>query len=226
MSEDATPQEAWQAVDEYLMDRLVAEDEALATARESSARTTLPHIEVAPNQGALLGLLAQAAGARRVLEFGTLAGYSAIWFARAVGESGRVVTLELEEQNAEVARENLARAGVAERVEVLAGPAARTAAELIAADTEPFDLVFIDADKPSNPEYLAAALSLTRSGSLIVIDNVVRGGHVVDEDSDDPRIHGVRRVIEDISANPELDATALQTVGVKGWDGLLVARRR
>lgn len=186
----------------------------------------MPEAEVAPNQGALLSMLARIAGARRVLEFGTLAAYSTVWLARAVGPEGRVVSLELEDQNAEVARENLDRAGVSDHVDVLVGPAAERAQDLIDEGVEPFDLVFIDADKPSNPLYLAAALQLTRPGSVLVIDNVVRNGAVVDPHSDDERVQGVRRVVSDVAEHPELDATALQTVGIKGWDGLLIALRR
>lgn len=216
---------AWRAVDEYLTGSLVTEGAALVPARESGAGTTMPNAEVAANQGALLGLLVRIAGARRVLEFGTLAGYSTIWLARAVGDAGQVVTLELEEANAEIARANLTRAGVAERVEVLVGPAATSAQALIDSGAEPFDVVFIDADKPSNPVYLNAALRLTRPGAVIVVDNVVRDGAVVEPNSDDPRVHGVRDVVAAIAANPLLEATALQTVGAKGWDGLIVARR-
>lgn len=220
---DAAP--AWRAVDDYFA-TLVDEDAALVAARESGARTTMPNAEVAANQGALLALLAQLAGARRALEFGTLAGYSTIWLARAVGPEGRVVTLELEQGNALVARENLLAAGVTDRVELMVGPATVSARALIDAGAEPFDLVFIDADKPRNPAYLAAAMQLTRPGSLIVIDNVVRDGAVVEADSDDPRVQGVRQVVADIAADARLDATALQTVGIKGWDGLIIARRR
>lgn len=220
---DAAP--AWRVVDDYFA-TLVDEDAALVAARESGARTTMPNAEVAANQGALLALLAQLAGARRVLEFGTLAGYSTIWLARAVGPEGRVVTLELEQGNARVAHENLLAAGVTDRVELMVGPATASARALIDAGVEPFDLVFIDADKPSNPAYLAAAMQLTRPGSVIVIDNVVRDGAVVHPESDDPRVHGVRQVVADIAADARLDATALQTVGIKGWDGLIIARRR
>lgn len=185
---------AWREVDDYFTGALISEDDALVEARRSCADTTMPNAEVAANQGALLALLAQVSGARRVLEFGTLAGYSTIWFAHAVGETGRVVTLELEESNAAIARENLRRAGVSDRVEVLEGAAADSAAALIDGRTEPFDLVFIDADKPNNPRYLAAAMELTRPGSLIVIDNVVRNGAVTDAASADPRVQGVRAV--------------------------------
>ncbi len=227
---DAAPADrhapSWAEVDDYLASTLVAEDEALVRARESAAATTMPDAAVAPSQGAFLALLARIAGARRVLEFGTLAGYSTIWLARAVDEQGHVVTLELEERNAAVARQNLVRAGVADRVEIKVGAAVDTARALVEAGVEPFDLVFIDADKPSNPLYLAAALELTRPGAVIVVDNVVRDGAVVDAESGDPRVHGVRAVLDAVAANPQLEATALQTVGIKGWDGMLVVRRR
>lgn len=216
----------WRAVDRYFVDALDLEDDVLRVARESGALTTMPNAEVAANQGALLAMLAQMVGARRVLEFGTLAGYSTIWLARAVGESGQVVTLEIEERNADVARSNLEREGLTQRVEVLVGPAIDSAASIIEAGTDPFDLVFIDADKSSNPNYLRAAMELTRPGSVIVIDNVVRDGAVVEADSPDPRVQGVREVVRLVADDPRLDATALQTVGIKGWDGLLVARRR
>jgi len=185
----------------------------------------MPNAEVAANQGALLSLLIRMAGARRVLEFGTLVGCSTIWFARAVGGRGRVVTLELEEANAAIARANFDRAGIADRIDLIVGSAAETAQRLIDAREEAFDFVFIDADKPNNPTYLAAALRLTGPGALIVIDNVVRNGAVIDADNDDPRVQGVRRVIDDIASDPSLEATAVQTVGVKGWDGLIVLRR-
>lgn len=212
-------------VDEWF-GALVHEDTALVLARESGARTTMPNAEVAANQGALLALLAQTAGARRVLEFGTLAGYSTIWLARAVGEGGRVVTLELDEHNAAVARENLANAGIHRRVDVVVGPAADSAMALVEAGEEPFDFVFIDADKPSNPRYLELALMLSRPGALIVIDNVVRDGEVANPENDDPRVIGVRQVVRAIAEDSRLDATAIQTVGIKGWDGLIIARCR
>lgn len=218
-------EDAWSAVDRFFEDHLVIEDEALAAAAQSCERTTMPHAAVSAGQGRLLGLIAQISGARRVLEFGTLAGYSTIWLARAVGPAGRVVTLELEESNAEVARENFERAGVSDRVEVFVGPAAESAGRLVATDAEPFDLVFIDADKPNNPQYLEASLALTRPGAVIIIDNVVREGAVVDPDSADPKVHGVRAVTEMIAGNSELEATAVQTVGGKGWDGFILARR-
>lgn len=217
---------AWRDVDEYFADALVQEDDALVAARESAAGTTMPNAAVAPNQGAFLGLVTRVTGARRVLEFGTLAGYSTIWFARAVGPEGRVVTFELEERNARIARDNLERAGVSGWVDVRVGPAAASAQRLIEDRVEPFDVVFIDADKPSNPAYLEAALRLTSPGAVIIIDNVVRHGAVTQAGSGDPSVEGVRAVTRDIAANPDLDATAVQTVGIKGWDGMIIARRR
>lgn len=223
---DPAQHAAWRAVDDFFNDALLSEDAALAEARRSGTNTTMPGAEIARNQGAFLNMLTQISGARRVLEFGTLAGYSTICFARAVGENGAVTTLELSPENAEVARANFVRAGVEARVQVLVGPAAESAQHLIDQAVEPFDLVFIDADKPNNPKYLAAALELTQPGAVIVIDNVVRGGAVIEPDSVDPAVLGVRQVVRDIAADDRLEAVALQTVGEKGWDGLVVARRR
>jgi predicted O-methyltransferase YrrM len=215
--------EGWRAVDEYFTGLLVDEDDALRAARESSVRTVLPMADVAPNQGAFLALVARMCGARRVLEFGTLAGYSTIWLARAVGQGGCVVTLEIDQPTAEVARENFVRAGVSDVVDLVVGPAAVSAEALVDAGAEPFDLVFIDADKPSNPTYLALALQLSRPGTVIVCDNVVRNGAVADAGSDDPRVAGVRAFTEMVAADPRLSGTVLQTVGVKGWDGFAIA---
>lgn len=215
----------WREVDAYFIDTLVPQDEALLEARASCRRTTMPQAEVAPNQGRLLALLCRIAGAKRVLEFGTLAGYSTIWLANAVGEGGHVTTLELEEHNAALARENLERAKVADRVEVIVGPAAQSARGLIEQAVAPYDFVFIDADKPGNAEYLRASIELTRPGSVIVIDNVVRNGAVTDPTSPDPRVQGVRAALADIAQDTRLEATALQTVGVKGWDGFTLIRR-
>ncbi len=213
-------------VDAYLVETLVEEDDALIAAREAAAGTTMPHAAVAANQGALLALLVGMSGASRVLEFGTLAGYSTVWLARAVGPDGHVTTLELEQQNADVARESLRRAGVIDRVDLVVGPAADSAQQLIDAGAEPYDFVFIDADKPSNPLYLAAALELSHPGTVIVIDNVVRQGAVIDPDDADPRVVGVRAALQAIADDPRLEATAVQTVGSKGWDGLAIVRRR
>ncbi|WP_405525178.1 O-methyltransferase [Streptomyces canus] len=216
---------AWREVDAYFVDTLVPEDKALTDARESGQRTTMPQAEVAPNQGKLLAMLCQMSGATKVLEFGTLAGYSTVWLARAVGDGGHVTSLELEEHNAAIARANLEHAGVADRVDVIVGPAADSARRLIKDGAAPYDFVFIDADKPSNPAYLEASLALTRPGSVIVIDNVVRNGAVTDPDSPDDRVQGVRRVLADIARDARLEATALQTVGSKGWDGFTLVRR-
>lgn len=180
----------WASVDAYFTDALIQQDAALASARDSGARTTMPQAEVASNQGALLSLLTQMVGARRVLEFGTFAGYSTIWLARGVGGGGKVVTLELDEQNATVARKNLSRAGLADRVEILVGEAATSAQRLIGQRVAPFDVVFIDADKANNPVYLASALKLTKPSAIILIDNVVRGGGVLDAESTDASVQG------------------------------------
>jgi predicted O-methyltransferase YrrM len=212
------PQETWRAVDAYIEQVVGASDEVLEGALARSAASGLPGISVSPAQGKLLHLLARAIGARRILEVGTLGGYSAIWLGRAVAPEGRVVTLELSEDYAEVARQNLAAAGLADVVEVLVGPAIDTLREL-AGD---FDLVFVDADKPSNSDYVRAALRLTHPGSVIVVDNVVRGGAVIDP-AGDANVQGVRRLNELLSAEPRLSATTVQTVGTKGYDGFTLA---
>ncbi|GGV77190.1 O-methyltransferase [Streptomyces gelaticus] len=213
----------WTAVDDYFDGLLVGPDEALDAAVEASEAAGLPAIQVAANQGKLLNLLARLQGARTVLEIGTLGGYSTIWLARALPEGGRVVTLEADPAYAEVARANIERAGLADVVEIRVGRALDTLPELAAEGHGPFDVVFIDADKPSNPDYLAWSLKLTRPGSLIVADNVVRDGEVVDGGSGDPKVQGVRRFTELVAAEPTLTATALQTVGSKGYDGLMMA---
>ena len=214
---------AWRAVDRYLIDALAIEDEALIAARESTAAADLPNHEVAANQGKFLAILCQMIGAKRVLEVGTLAGYSTIWFARAVGAGGVVTTLEVNPTAASVARKNLARADISERVELVEGKAMDSLQWLIAQASDPYDFVFIDADKANNVNYLNAALDLVRVGGLIVADNVVRNGAVVDARSDDERVIGTRALIDAVAANPRLSATALQTVGVKGWDGFSIA---
>ncbi|MFJ4896912.1 O-methyltransferase [Streptomyces sp. NPDC088727] len=216
-------QTRWTEVDDYFNALLLGPDEALDAAVEASGKAGLPAIQVAANQGKLLNLLARLQGARTVLEIGTLGGYSTIWLARALPEGGSVVTLEADPECAEVARRNIERAGLAEVVEVRVGPALDTLPLLAEQGYGPFDVVFIDADKPSNPDYLAWSLKLTRPGSLIVADNVVRDGEVVDAASEDPKVRGVRRFTELVAAEPTLTATALQTVGTKGYDGLLMA---
>ncbi|MGC5401409.1 O-methyltransferase [Streptomyces sp. DT20] len=216
-------QARWTEVDEYFNALLLGPDEALDAAVEASEKAGLPAIQVAANQGKLLNLLARLQGARTVLEIGTLGGYSTIWLARALPEGGSVVTLEADPECAEVARRNIERAGLADVVEVRVGPALDTLPLLAEQGYGPFDVVFIDADKPSNPDYLAWSLKLTRPGSLIVADNVVRDGEVADAGSEDPKVRGVRRFTELVAAEPTLTATALQTVGTKGYDGLLMA---
>jgi predicted O-methyltransferase YrrM len=216
-------QERWDAVDAYADGALLEADPVLDAALARAAAAGLPAQEVAPNQGKLLHLLARMSGARRILELGTLAGYSTIWLARALPPGGRLVTLEAEPAYAEVAQANLAAAGLGEHVDVRVGDALETLAALVAEGAGPFDLVFLDADKQRNADYLDSALRLTRPGSVIVADNVVRGGAVADPDSDDPRVEGVRRFRARLGGAAGLTATAVQTVGRKGWDGFALA---
>jgi predicted O-methyltransferase YrrM len=213
----------WTAVDRYIADALVAPDPALAAALAANAAAGLPPHDVSPTQGKLLMLLAQMVRARTILEIGTLGGYSTIWLARALPSGGRLITLEADPRHAQVARANIARAGLAGAVEVRVGRALDTLPQVEAEKLGPFDLVFIDADKPSNPDYLAWALKLSRSGSLIVADNVVRNGAIADPASRDPTVQGVRRFFDLLAAEPRLSATAIQTVGSKGYDGFALA---
>jgi predicted O-methyltransferase YrrM len=216
--------ERWAVVDGYLTELFGGEDEVLTEAVAAGEAAGLPDIQVSPEQGRLLQVLARSVSARSVLEIGTLAGYSTIWLARALPpKDGRLVTLEAEPKHAEVARANFKRAGLAEIVEVRVGPASETLAKLAAAGAGPFDLVFIDADKPGYADYLSWSLKLTRPGSLIVADNVVRNGAIADPANQDPNVVGVRQYIELVAAEPRLTATVLQTVGVKGYDGLSIA---
>jgi predicted O-methyltransferase YrrM len=215
--------ERWEAVERYITDRLVPPEPSLEAAREDSAAAGLPPHEVSPNEGKLLYLLARIHGARAILELGTLGGYSTIWLAKALPLGGRLVTLEADPEYAAVARANIARAGFADVVELRVGPALDTLPQLAAEARGPFDLVFLDADKQSDPEYVVWALKLTRRGSLIVADNVVRGGAVVDADSGDPSVRGVRGLYEVLAREPRLSATAIQTVGSKGYDGFAIA---
>ncbi|MGW8778382.1 O-methyltransferase [Streptomyces sp. NPDC055796] len=214
-------QQTWTAVEDYFDGLLVEEDEALVAANADAGAAGLPAHQVAPNQGKLLHLLARIRGARTILEIGTLGGYSTIWLARALPAGGRLVTVEVDPRCADVAAANVARAGLADVVDIRRGRALDLLPGLT--DLAPFDLVFIDADKPSNPDYLKWALELTRPGSVIIGDNVVRDGAVADPDSADPRVQGVRRFTELIAEHPRLTATALQTVGSKGYDGLVMA---
>lgn len=232
-------QPTWSAVDRYFNDHLSPSDPALDAALAASTAGGLPEIAVAPNQGKLLYLLARIHGARKILEIGTLGGYSTMWLARGMTEglavggaaggqagkptAGRIVTLEFDPKHAAVAVENIARAGFGGVVEVRVGRAIDTLPGVARDGLGPFDLIFIDADKPSNPEYFAWALKLARVGSVIVVDNVGRDGEVVNASSDDPRVQGVRRMVEMIEREPRVSATAIQTVGSKGYDGFLVA---
>lgn len=213
----------WTAVDRYFADRLAPSDGVLDGVLAANAAAGLPPHDVSPLQGRFLELLIRLTHATRVLEIGTLGGYSTIWMARALSEGGRIITLEADENHAAVARANFVRAGLSDRIDLRAGPALSTLPLLESEEQEPFDLVFIDADKPSNPDYLAWALKLTRPGSLIIGDNVVRDGAVIDEGSADARVQGVRRFTDIIAEEPRLVATALQTVGSKGWDGFAMA---
>jgi predicted O-methyltransferase YrrM len=218
-----TPEELWSAVDAYLTELLVRPEPALDAALEASAKAGLPAINVSPPQGKLLHLLAQLQGARRILEIGTLGGYSTIWLARALPPGGHLVTLEFEPLHAQVARANLSRAGLS-WVEVRVGPAVDSLAALVAEAAPPFDFIFIDADKPGYPDYLTWSLKLSRPGTVIIADNIIRNGAVIEPNHEDPRVQGVRRFNEMVAAEPRLNATAIQTVGSKGYDGLVMAR--
>lgn len=216
-------QSQWTAVDAYISDRLVGPDPALDAALAANQAAGLPSIDVAPNQGKLLHLLARLQGAQKILEIGTLGGYSTIWLARALPIGGSLVTLEAEARHAEVAQANIARAGLSDVVEIRLGKAAESLARLHEEGAGPFDLIFIDADKPNIPAYLRWALKLARRGSLIICDNVVREGAIVDPESSDPAVRGVREFFDILAVEPRLSATALQTVGTKGYDGLAMA---
>ncbi len=218
-------EETWNNVDGYFA-LLAHEDDALRQAVASSGAAGLPDIQVTPTQGKLLQILAQCVGARRILEVGTLGGYSTIWMARALPAGGRLITLELEETHATVARENLSRARLDDLVEVRTGDAKESMRALVEDGAEPFDLIFIDADKQSNPVYFQHALRLAHFGTLIIVDNVVRGGAVADAASDDDRVRATRELLEQASVDPRIDGTAIQTVGAKGYDGFAIFRFR
>lgn len=215
--------ETWSAVDHFLGDFFVPADEALDEALRASDAAGLPAIAVSAVQGKLLHLLARIHGARRILEIGTLGGYSTIWLARALPTEGHVVSLEFDPRHAEVARANMAHAGLASKVDVRVGKALDTLPSIAEETSEPFDFFFIDADKENNPAYFDWALRLSRPGSVIVIDNVVRGGRVIDGTLDDKAIQGTRRVLERMGREPRVSATAIQTVGTKGYDGFAIA---
>jgi len=216
-------EQEWNDVDRWFEEALGLSDPALQSAVESGRAAGMPEIHVAPNQGRLLHLMVRACGAKRVLEIGTLAGYSAIEIARALPHDGRLLTLEADPKHAAVARENLARAGVADRVEIRMGPALETLPRLVAEGAGPFDFVFVDADKPPLTDYFEWSLKLSRPGTMMLFDNVVREGAVLDASSSDPSVQGVRRLLARLGAEPRVSATALQTVGVKKWDGFALA---
>jgi predicted O-methyltransferase YrrM len=206
-----------------MIENLIPADPVLEEALRANAAAGLPTIDVAPNQGKLLHLLARIHGAQRILEIGTLGGYSTIWLARALPSDGKLITLEAEPKHADVAKANIKRAGLSSIVELRLGPGLDSLAQLHKEGTPPFDLIFIDADKPNNPGYLEGSLRLSRPGTVIVLDNVVREGAVVDSQNPDPSIKGVRRFFEMVAADSRIDATALQTVGTKGYDGFVLA---
>lgn len=220
MSDDT---ELWKSVDRYLVDQLIAPDPIFDEVLASNAAAGLPTIDVAPNQGKLLNLLAKVTASHKILEIGTLGGYSTIWLARALGNDGRLITLEANAKHAEVARKNISRAGLDHIVSLRLGAALDTLPLLIEKGEGPFDLIFIDADKPNIPHYLTWALKLARKGTLIIVDNVIRDGEVIDASSTDPSVQGVRQFFEMLKAEPRLQATALQTVGSKGYDGFAMA---
>jgi predicted O-methyltransferase YrrM len=213
----------WTAVDRYFSEQLSLSDAALDAAMATNKLAELPAIDVAPNQGKLLQLLARMVGARRILEIGTLGGYSAIWLARALPAGGRLITLEFSPKHAEIARANIAHAGLSDLVEIRIGAALDTLPKLQTEIAEPFDLIFIDADKLNNSEYLRWAIKLSRPGTLVIIDNVVRDGAVIDATSTDKDVQGARHLFELLANEPRLSSTAIQTVGVKGYDGLAFA---
>jgi len=213
----------WTAVDDYLSERLAPNDGALEAALADSAAAGLPAISVTPTQGKLLQLLVQIRNARRILEIGTLGAYSTIWMARALPKDGTVVTLEIDDKHAAVAHKNIERAGLRGSIEIRVAPAADSLAQMKRERVDPFDLIFIDADKANIPEYFAWSLKLSRPGSLILVDNVVRGGAVIEPKSEDVSVQGVRKFFAMLAAEPRVTSTAIQTVGSKGYDGIAIA---
>lgn len=216
-------QDQWTEVDRYITAHLVPADAALDAALQANTAAGLPSIDVAPNQGKLLHVLALARGARRILEIGTLGGYSTIWMARALPPVGRLITLEFEPKHAAVAQSNVDRAGLASIVQIRIGPAMDSLAQLVKEGAAPFDLIFIDADKKNIPGYLGWALKLARAGTVILTDNVVREGKILDPVSADPDVQGVRAMFDLMAKEPRLSATVIQTVGSKGYDGFAMA---
>ena len=219
-----TQDDKWIAIDEYIAENFLENDPVLDATLAASVAAGLPEIQVAPLQGKLLTMLAASLGARKILEIGTLGGYSTIWLARGLADGGRVVTLELDADHAEVARTNFVNAGLADTIEVRVGPALESLTQLHAEGAGPFDLVFIDADKPSTPDYFDWAVKLARKGTLIVVDNVVREGAILAAQSENKHVKGLRGFYARAAADPRVTATAIQTVGNKGHDGLAIVR--
>lgn len=213
----------WTAVDHYLVDTLRLSDPTIEAALAANAAAGLPSIDVSPTQGALLHLFARMLKARRILEIGTLGGYSTIHLARALPQDGRLLTLEFSPLHAEVAKANIDRAGLSSLVELRVGPALESLPKLVAEKPEPFDLIFLDADKPNNPNYLPYAIELSHPGTLILCDNIIRDGEIIDAESSDENVQGQRKLLEAIAAHPRLMNTAIQTVGSKGYDGFAMA---
>jgi len=216
-------QDTWTKVDEYFDNALLTPDNTLESALKVSDGAGLPEHAVAPNQGKLLMLMAQMQGATKILEIGTLGGYSTIWLAKALPEGGSIITLEYESHHADVAEKNIENAGYGGKVDIRVGAAVETL-PVLADEGHVFDLIFIDANKDDNPTYLEWSLKMSRIGTVIIVDNVVRGGGVLDPNSDDIRIQGTRQVVEMMKSEPRIDATMLQTVGSKGWDGFILSR--
>jgi predicted O-methyltransferase YrrM len=216
-------EKGWRAVDAYFSDTIVRRDSVLEAALKANAEAGLPSIDVSAAQGKMLYLLARMAGAKRALEIGTLGGYSTIWIARALPPDGRLLTIEYDEKHANVARANIARAGLSDKVELRVGAALEILPKIEADGLGPFDFVFIDADKNNNANYLSWALRLSRPGTVIIVDNVVRDGRIADASSKDTDVSGTRRMFEMMAREPRLQATAIQTVGAKGWDGFALA---
>ncbi|RDI45640.1 O-methyltransferase [Falsibacillus pallidus] len=214
--------ETWKKVDEYFTKKLHEPESIMDNVLKSNEEAGLPSIDVSPNQGKLLNLLVQMKGATKILEIGTLGGYSTIWMARALPENGKLITLEYAEKHADVARKNIEHAGISDKVEIMVGAALDSLPVLEERGEKDFDFIFIDADKPNNPHYLEWALKLSKPGTVIIGDNVVRDGKVVDEDTEDAVIKGVQSFIDLLSRNPHIDSTAIQTVGSKGYDGFVL----
>ncbi|SEK98930.1 Predicted O-methyltransferase YrrM [Paenibacillus sp. cl141a] len=222
MKANANDAATWGKVDDYVTEHLIPYDEVLEKVLAANREAGLPEIDVSPAQGKLLNVIVQIKGAKRILEIGTLGGYSTIWMARAIGAEGRLISLELDPHHAKVAKSNVALAGLEDRVSIRVGDALAQLEQLAKEKAEPFDLIFIDADKPNNPNYLKWALQFSKAGTVIISDNVIRNGEVIDYHSTDPRVHGIRKFMDMLSADSSIAGTAIQTVGSKGYDGFYI----